>query len=113
MSPRFNSRGGDDPTSLGDALAAVGKELGMGATGAVSALSRRWPEIVGEEVAQHAHASSVRDGVLTVVVDGPIWATQLRYLKAVILERAAAVTGEGVVTSVRVRVAGPEGPPAR
>jgi predicted nucleic acid-binding Zn ribbon protein len=110
MSPR---RGGEDPTPLGDALAALGKELGMDATDAVTSLSRRWPEVAGEEVAQHAHVSSVRDGVLTVIVDGPIWATQLRYLEAVILERAAAVTGAGVVTSVRVRVAGPEGPPPR
>jgi hypothetical protein len=31
----------------------------------------------------------------------------------VILERAAAVTGDGVVTSVRVRVAGPEKPGGR
>jgi predicted nucleic acid-binding Zn ribbon protein len=100
--------GGDEPTSIGDALAAVGRDLGMPATGAVTALERRWPEVVGEEVAEHATPSSVRDGVLTVVVDGPIWATQLRYLEAVILERAAAVTGDGVVTSVRVRVAGPE-----
>ncbi len=101
-------RGGDDPTSIGDALAAVGRDLGMPATGVVTALARRWPEVVGEEVAEHATPSSVRDGVLTVIVDGPIWATQLRYLEAVILERAAAVTGDGVVTSVRVRVAGPE-----
>ena len=85
MSPR---RGGDEPTSLGDALAAVGRELGMSATGAVTALARRWPEVVGDDVAEHAHPSSVRDGVLTVVVDGPIWATQLRYLEAVILEHA-------------------------
>ena len=106
-------RGGDEPTSLGDALAAVGRELGMSSTDAITALDRRWHEVVGEEIAQHVHPSSVRDGVLTVVVDGPIWATQMRYLEAVVLERAAAVTGDGVVTSIRVRVAGPEGPPTR
>jgi predicted nucleic acid-binding Zn ribbon protein len=105
--------GGEEPTSLGDALAALGRQLGLPAADAVTALAKRWPEVVGEDVAEHAHASSIRDGVLTVVVDGPIWATQLRYLEAVILERAAAVTGDGVVTSVRVRVAGPEKPPRR
>lgn len=105
--------GGEEPTSLGDALAALGKQLGMPAIDAVTSLAKRWPEVVGVDVAEHSHASSIRDGVLTVVVDGPIWATQLRYLEAVILERAAAVTGEGVVTSVRVRVAGPEKPASR
>jgi predicted nucleic acid-binding Zn ribbon protein len=94
--------------SLGDALAALGSQLGMPATDAFSELARRWPEVVGEDVAQHARLGSVREGVLTVTVDGPIWATQLRFLEAEILERAAAIAGPGVVTSVRVRVAGPE-----
>ena len=55
-------------------------------------------------MAEHSHASSIRDGVLTVVVDGPIWATQLRYLETAVVERATAVVGAGLVTSLRVRV---------
>jgi predicted nucleic acid-binding Zn ribbon protein len=59
---------------------------------------------MGDDVAAHARLVSVRDGVLTVAVDDPIWATQLRYLETAVLERATAVVGAGLVTSLRVRV---------
>jgi predicted nucleic acid-binding Zn ribbon protein len=100
-------RGGDEPTPLGDALAALGAELGLTAGDAASQLARRWSEVVGMDVAEHARPGAVRDGVLTVVVDEAVWATQLRYLEAVIVERAGAVVGPGVVESVRVRVVAP------
>jgi predicted nucleic acid-binding Zn ribbon protein len=100
-------RGGDEPTPLGDALAALGKELGIGSGDAAYQLTRRWSEVAGPDVAEHARPGAVRDGVLTVVVDEAVWATQLRYLEAVIVERAGAVVGPDVVRSVRVRVVAP------
>ncbi len=59
---------------------------------------------MGADVAAHARLVSVRDGVLTVAVDDPIWATQLRYLETAVVERAAALLGPSSVTSLRVRV---------
>jgi hypothetical protein len=47
---------------------------------------------------------SVRDGVLTVAVDDPIWASQLRSLELAVVARATALVGPAVVTSMRVRV---------
>ena len=51
--------------------------------------------MVGDDVAAHARLVSVRDGVLTVAVDDPIWATQLRYLETAVVERATALVGPG------------------
>jgi predicted nucleic acid-binding Zn ribbon protein len=68
------------------------------------ALERRWSEVVGHDVAAHARLVGVRDGVLTVAVDSPPWATQLRYLEAVLLERANAVVGRDSVHAISVRV---------
>jgi predicted nucleic acid-binding Zn ribbon protein len=99
-------RGGDDPVPLADALAALGAELGLPAGDAMRKLETHWSEVVGDDVAGHTRLDSVRDGTLTVTVDGPIWATQLRYLEAAIVERASALVGPGVVGAVRVRVAG-------
>ncbi|MET0276406.1 MAG: DUF721 domain-containing protein [Acidimicrobiia bacterium] len=93
-------------TPLRDALAWVGAELGLPELSAFDALAARWSDIVGADIAAHAHLDSVRDGVATVTADGPIWATQLRYLETAIVDGAAAVAGPGVVTSVRVRVGG-------
>jgi predicted nucleic acid-binding Zn ribbon protein len=101
MSDRY---AGDEPVRLADALAAVGSELGLPAGSAHGDLEARWSEVVGDDVAAHARLVSVRDGVLTVAVDDPIWATQLRYLETVVVERATAVAGDGVVRAMRVRV---------
>jgi predicted nucleic acid-binding Zn ribbon protein len=98
---------GDEPVPLADALAAVGAELGMPAGNPHGMLEARWSEVMGDDVAAHTHLVSVRDGVLTVTVDGPIWATQMRYLETAVMARAEAVLGAGVVTALKVRV----GPP--
>jgi predicted nucleic acid-binding Zn ribbon protein len=64
----------------------------------------RWSEVVGADVAPHARLVSVREGSLTVAVEEPVWATQLRYLESAIVTRATALLGPGVVTRVKVRV---------
>jgi predicted nucleic acid-binding Zn ribbon protein len=94
----------DDFTALGDALERVRAELGLPAPAALDVLRERWPEIVGADVATHARLDAVRDGIATVTADGPMWATQLRYLEAAIVAGVEATVGVGVVTAVRVRV---------
>ena len=95
---------GDEPVPLADALAAVGAELGLPEGNAHGELETHWTDVMGVDVAAHARLVSVRDGVLTVAVDDPIWATQLRYLETAVVERAAALLGPSSVTSLRVRV---------
>jgi hypothetical protein len=93
-----------DPVPIADALAAVSAELGLPAGDVLSTLDRRWSEIVGVDVAGHARLVAVRDGVITIAVDSPPWATQLRYLEAVLIERANAVIGRDAVYAITVRV---------
>ena len=101
MTPR------DEPVPLRDAIAKVGEELGVPAPDALSALTARWPDIVGPVIAAHATVRSLRDGECTIEVDGPVWATQLRYAANEVLDRANDHCGGVVLTSVRVVVAGP------
>ncbi len=96
--------GGEDPRPLRDALAALGDDLGLPRPSSFTDLAGRWAEVVGDDVAAHVHVESLRDGCLTVAADGPIWASQFRYLENVVRERAAAVVGDDVVRTVRVRV---------
>jgi predicted nucleic acid-binding Zn ribbon protein len=93
-----------DPVPLGDALAVVRAELGLPNDDVLTTLESRWPDIVGTDVAVHAQLVGLRDGVVTVAVDSPPWATQLTYLEAVLVERAAAITGPGSVRAIAVRV---------
>jgi predicted nucleic acid-binding Zn ribbon protein len=99
-----------EPVSLGDAVAAVGRELGIPTSDAFTALTDAWPEVVGDALVGHATLRSIRDGVCTIAVDGPGWATQLRYVERQLVERAAKCCGTGVVTSIRVVATGPGGP---
>ena len=105
MTKRRRSAG--DPVSLRDAIAAVGRELGMPPPDELSALASAWPEIVGATVAAHAGVRSVRDGVCTIEVDDPGWATQVRYAERQIVGRAESCCGPGVVRSIRVVVKSP------
>ena len=100
-----------EPVQLGDAVAAVGRELGMPAPDALATLAGAWPEIVGDAVVGHATVRSVRDGICTIAVDGAGWATHLRYAERQIVERANRCCGPGVVTAIRVVVTGPDTAP--
>ena len=100
-------RGAREPVQLGDAMAAVGRELGIPAPDAFSAIANAWPEIIGDTLAGHAEVRSIRDGVCTIAVDGPGWATHLRYAEQQLVERAERCCGPGVVTSICVVVPGP------
>lgn len=97
----------DEPVLLRDAVAAVGRELGMPPPDELGSLANAWPTIVGDAVAAHAAVRSVRDGVCTIEVDDPAWATQVRYAEQQIVGRAETCCGPGVVRSIRVVVAGP------
>ncbi len=108
-----SNRRAHDPVLLRDAVAAVGRELGMPEPDALTALANAWSTIVGERVAAHASVRSVRDGVCTVEVDDAAWATQVRYAEQQVVERAATCCGPGVVTSIRVVVAAPPAPRER
>jgi hypothetical protein len=97
-------RARDEPVRLGDSIAAVSAELGLPEHDRVSAFVTAWPDVVGPAVAQHARIRTVRDGVCTIAVDGAPWATQLRYLEAQVVERAAGLAGPGLVTSLKIVV---------
>ena len=99
-------RHAEEPVLLRDAVAAVGRDLGMPAPDLFASLANEWPAIAGEVLAPHTAVRSVRDGVCTVEVDGAGWATQLRYAESQVLERLARRCGPGVVTSIRAVVGG-------
>jgi hypothetical protein len=94
----------EPPTPLSDALRVVGAELGLPDPGLVASLNDRWPDVVGPTVAGHARPRSIRDGILTIAVDAPAWATELRYLEHEIRARLAEISGQDTVRAVRIVV---------
>jgi predicted nucleic acid-binding Zn ribbon protein len=105
MTPDRRARSDDDgPTPLVDALREVGSQLGLPEPDLVASLGDRWAEVVGPAVAAHARPRNFRDGTLTIAVDAPPWATELRYLETQIRARLAAISGGDSVQHVRVVV---------
>jgi predicted nucleic acid-binding Zn ribbon protein len=90
---------------IDEPLAAIRRELGLGQPGEMDLLAAGWDDLVGPALAAHSRPRSVRDGVLSIVVDGPAWAGQLRYLDEVLLARIAESLPAVEVREVRVSVA--------
>jgi predicted nucleic acid-binding Zn ribbon protein len=72
---------------------------------ATTTIFERWAELVGDPVASHTTPRNVKEGVLTVAVDDPAWASQLRFLEADLLATLRAEPGgerlTGIVFTVR------------
>ena len=71
-------------------------------------LLTRWAELVGPEIALHCRPESFEDSVVRVRTSSTAWATQLRLMSPVLLQRFDEALGPGVVT--RIDVAGPQAP---
>ena len=94
---------GDDPVSLAASLDGVVRSLRGPSRRVVGGLFGRWSEAVGEQVAQHVRPLKLDEGVLSVEVDDPAWATQVKFLAPTIIARLAEVAGVGV-ERIQVRV---------
>lgn len=91
-----------DVARLRDLLGPIGKSLRLDDAASVGALWRRWPEIVGDDVARHAEPSSLKDGVLRVRATTPVWATEISYLVEDIKRRVNETLKKPLVREVRV-----------
>jgi predicted nucleic acid-binding Zn ribbon protein len=98
---------------VAESLNAVAAGLGAPSSDVLSSVFGHWEALVGPEIAAHAVPTSLRDGVLVLVVDQAGWAAQLRYLTADLQRRICASTGCDAVTDVRIRVAGEDRSPGR
>jgi len=73
-----------------------------------------WEEAVGPQIAARARPIRIRDGVLEVRVDHPVWMQQLQLLKPKILTQLNALLGEEVIDDLFLRRGAhkpPEAPP--
>jgi predicted nucleic acid-binding Zn ribbon protein len=93
----------DEPVSLTLSLDDVVKTLRGPSRQAVGGLFGRWDEAVGEQVAHHVRPLKLDRGVLSVEVDDPAWATQVKFLAPTIISRLAEVAGARV-EQLQVRV---------
>jgi predicted nucleic acid-binding Zn ribbon protein len=62
---------------------------------------RRWPEVVGEILADRCRPVAVRKGVLVVHVQSSVWMHELQMQKMEILERIQSLLGVSTIQDIR------------
>jgi predicted nucleic acid-binding Zn ribbon protein len=92
----------DGLVALRDVLAQAAGKLGFSDALATGALWRGWSDIVGDDVASHAEPTSLKEGVLRIRADSPVWATELGYLAEDIRARINANAGAELVAKILV-----------
>lgn len=107
---RWSGPGPDarDPQTFSAATRDLARVRGWSKQVAEGAVLGQWVTVVGDQIADHAVPTSLRDGVLTVSAESTAWATQLRMVQAQLLAKIAAAVGDGVVTSLKIQ--GPSAP---
>ena len=99
------------PGRIGGSLDRIVRHLGGPSAPAVSDLFAAWAAIVGSPLDAHTWPISLADRCLTVGVDDPAWASQLRFLERELRGQVNDRLGPGAVDSVTFRVR-PGGPAA-
>lgn len=91
-----------DPQPLENTLGRLVADHGWELDLRVQGVFGRWPELVGDEVAQHCTPESLVDGKLVVRTDSTAWATQLRLLAPTVVRRLNEELGHGTVTVIDI-----------
>ncbi|MGV0635593.1 DUF721 family protein [Mycolicibacillus trivialis] len=101
---RWSGPGPDhrDPQPLGAATRDLARHRGWSPRVAEGTLFAQWRAVVGDQIADHADPTGLRERVLSVSADSTAWATQLRMMQNQLLAKIAAAVGDGVVTALKI-----------
>ena len=97
--------GAKSANSTNNLVPLVMKRLGLEQRLQQSQAFHLWPNIVGQDIARHAQPVSLRNGILIVAVDHPIWLQELaRYHKPLILQKVQERVGKKAVRDINFRI---------
>jgi predicted nucleic acid-binding Zn ribbon protein len=91
------------PRRAGSAVGALVD--GLAPASGLAALQRVWPQAVGELVAQQAHPTAERDGVVIVTCSSSVWAQELTLMAPDLIARIVGAPGAPEVRELRCRAA--------
>lgn len=92
------------PKRLKEALDRLASGLKAPRTQVLSMVFDSWEGLVGSVMAAHSRPVRLVDGELTVTVDDPAWATEMRFFSAELIGRINAAAEEQAVTCLTVKV---------
>jgi predicted nucleic acid-binding Zn ribbon protein len=89
---------------IGESLGEVSRKLGMPAPETISSLFDDWLELVGDDLGSHVRPEKIDGEALIVSADSPAWATHLRTISPVLVERLRARIGPEAPSRFVIRV---------
>ena len=96
---------GKATTAMNTLVPSVMKGFGLEKRLHESQVFHLWQQIVGADVASHAHPVSLRNGILVVAVDHPIWLQELqRFHKALLLQKVQECVGKKAIRDIFFRI---------
>lgn len=117
MPRRFDGRDEDDdeelqarmasssePRPLREPLERLIGNLGAPPVSVLTRLRERWPDLVGEGLAETTRPTGLVDGVLTVACADGVWAAQIAWSEGQIRQRFDEIFGAGQLERVVTRV---------
>lgn len=91
-----------DPQLIGDALTEFVDNVGWQQPKALAQLHTKFADVVGAETAAHLVIEKFENNELILRADSTSWATQLKYLTPVLMEKLQQAAPELGITSVKV-----------
>lgn len=104
---RYEKRFWDGPQQVGFGVDRVMKHLNAPNPSTVQGVFSRWPELVGDVIAEHTRPARIIDGELVIEADSAAWLSELRWMSDEILNQIRTKLGTDEVTSVSVVLAKP------
>jgi len=100
-----DASGSKSVSSTSKLVPLVMKQLGLEQRLQQSQVFYLWASIVGSDIARHAQPVSLRNGLLVVAVDHPVWLQELsRYHKPLILQKVQERVGKKAVRDICFRI---------
>ncbi len=95
-----------DPGSMADAFDELTSSMGWAPSLARAELNEHWADIVGDDVAAHAHPTGFHEGALEIQCDSSAWATQLRLMRKTLVEALEERFPDAGVSEIVVKAPG-------
>ena len=94
----------DEAVPVGRALERLLGGLNAPSSDVLAVVFGRWDEVVGPAAARHCRPLAIEGERLVVVAFDPVWASELRWLAASVIDRINEMSGEQRLRSMSVRV---------
>lgn len=103
---RYERRFWDGPQKVGFGVDRVMKHLDAPNPSVVEGVFARWPELVGEVIADHVRPARIVDGELVIEAESAAWVAEMKWMSEEILKQIRIKLETDEITSVTVRLAG-------